>query len=302
MKTVRRMLIIIVSLLCLPGGAISGEAVKFRPALSVYADDKGIGLLNPEGLACNDKSLFLVGDTGNDRIVRFTVQDKAVTGGKEIRLPQLSKPLRLRLNSKGDIFALDGRERRIVRLDQEGGFKGYLSLEGMPSSSPVVPRSFTIGRDDTLYVLDVFSARVLVLDPAGKYLKHLEFPQEYGFFSDIAVNPRGTVSIIDSINARVYSAAGNATALSPLTASLKEYLSFPVGLTTDSRGTLYIADGNGGSVGMVAPDGAFLGKQLRMGWNEGHLYYPSQICINEKNEMFIADRGNSRVQIFTLIK
>jgi len=32
------------------------------------------------------------------------------------------------------------------------------------------------------------------------------------------------------------------------------------------------------------------------------VYYPTQMCINEKGEVFIADRGNSRVQIFTLVK
>jgi hypothetical protein len=39
-----------------------------------------------------------------------------------------------------------------------------------------------------------------------------------------------------------------------------------------------------------------------MGWNEGLLYYPSQMCISEKGEAFIADRGNSRVQVFNIIR
>jgi hypothetical protein len=39
-----------------------------------------------------------------------------------------------------------------------------------------------------------------------------------------------------------------------------------------------------------------------MGWNEGLLYYPSQMCLNEKGEVFIADRGNSRVQVFSIVK
>jgi len=39
-----------------------------------------------------------------------------------------------------------------------------------------------------------------------------------------------------------------------------------------------------------------------MGWNEGLLYFPSQMCINDNGEVFIADRDNSRVQIFSLVK
>ncbi len=39
-----------------------------------------------------------------------------------------------------------------------------------------------------------------------------------------------------------------------------------------------------------------------MGWKEGLLYYPSQLCINEKGEIFIADRNNNRIQIFTVVQ
>jgi len=59
---------------------------------------------------------------------------------------------------------------------------------------------------------------------------------------------------------------------------------------------------NGSGIIILGQDGSFLGRQLSMGWNEGLLYYPTQMCINEKGEVFIADRGNSRVQIFTLVK
>jgi hypothetical protein len=73
-------------------------------------------------------------------------------------------------------------------------------------------------------------------------------------------------------------------------------------LTTDNRGTIYIVDENGGGIVILGVDGTFVGRQLTMGWTEGLLYYPSQICINGKGEVFIADRGNSRVQIFMLTK
>jgi hypothetical protein len=83
---------------------------------------------------------------------------------------------------------------------------------------------------------------------------------------------------------------------------LREYLDFPTSITTDNRGTIFIVDQNGSGIVLLGADGSFVGRQLTMGWNEGLLYYPSQMCINEKGEVFVADRGNSRVQIFTLIK
>jgi len=61
-------------------------------------------------------------------------------------------------------------------------------------------------------------------------------------------------------------------------------------------------DENGGGVVIVGQDGAFLGRQLAMGWTEGLLYYPSQMCLTEKGAVFIADRGNSRVQFFSIVR
>jgi DNA-binding beta-propeller fold protein YncE len=293
--------LLIIGALSVPFSASAAEAVKLRHVVSVYADEKGAGLHHPEGVACNERTLLVVGDTGNGRLVRFTFQEGGVKGGTEIRVPQLSNPIRVQVNSKGDIFALDGKSRRIVRLGPDGTFKGYVAAEGA-SPSAMVPKSFKVDRDDAIYVLDVFSARVLVLNADGKFLKQIEFPKEYGFITDLAVDPKGNVLLVDPVKGRVFSAAKNSAGFSPLGGPMKEQLSFPANLTTDVRGTLYITDENGGAVGILSQDGAFLGKQLSMGWNEGLLYYPAQVCVNEKGETFIADRGNSRLQVFTPVK
>jgi DNA-binding beta-propeller fold protein YncE len=294
-------LIFSVTLCCLPVISWSAEAARLRYNSSVYGDDKGVGLRHPEGIACNEKAV-VVGDTENDRLLRYVLEEKTLKAGTEIKIPQLTNPIRVQINSKGEIFALDGKQRRIVRLNADGTFKGYIAIEGVPTDAPVIPRSFKISRDDTLYILDVFSGRVLVLNPEGKFQKQIDFPKEYGFFSDLAIDPKGNVLLIDSIKARVFSAAKNSNSFSPLGGPLKEYLDFPVSITTDSRGTIYVTDENGAAIGVLAQDGSFLGKQLSMGWSEGLLYYPSQICVNEKGEVFIADRGNSRVQLFTVVK
>jgi len=295
-------IILIIGILLLPLNSFSAETAKFRYLQSVYFDDKGGGLQQPEGVACNEKSLLVVGDTGNDRLLQYTFQDKSLKAGGEIKIPQLSNPIRVQVNSKGEIFALDGKKRRILRLSPEGAFKSYVDPEGVPSPSTFVPRSFKIDRNNNIYILDVFTGRVLVLDPEGKYQKQIPFPKDYGFFSDLSVDSKGTLLLIDCIKAMVFSAAKDSNSFSPLTTSLREYLNFPTSITTDNRGTIYIVDENGGGIVILGQDSSFQGRQLSMGWNEGLLYYPSQMSINEKGEVFIADRGNSRVQIFTLVK
>jgi sugar lactone lactonase YvrE len=293
--------LLVITLFSLPAAALSTEVAHLRPSLSIYLDNKGVGLRHPEGVACSGSTL-VVGDTENGRLVRYTIEGKSVKGGTEIKIPQLGSPTRVQIDSKGDIFALDGKERRIVHLGPDGAFKGYVAAEGAPSQSSLVPRSFKIGPDDALYILDVFSGRVLVVGADGKYQRQIDFPADYGFFSDVAVDAKGTVIVVDSIRATVWAAVGKATTFSPLGRPVKEYMTFPASLAADRRGIIYITDEYGGDVGILARDGSFLGKQLGMGWNEGLLSFPTQICVDDQEEVFIADRGNSRVQVFTLAK
>jgi DNA-binding beta-propeller fold protein YncE len=295
-------IIMIIGILLLPMKSFSAETVKFRHLQSVYFDERGGSIKQPEGVACSDKSIVVVGDTGNDRLLRYTLEGKNLNSGTEIRIPQLSDPIRIQINSKGEIFALDGKKRRIIRLNPDGTFKGYVDAEGIPFPSTFVPRSFKIDKNNGIYILDIFTARVLVLNADGKYQKQIPFPKDYGFFSDLSIDLKGTLLLIDCVKAMVFSAAKDTNSFSPLTKNLREYLDFPTFITTDDRGTIYVVDENGSGIVILGQDGSFLGRQLSMGWNEGQLYYPSQMCINGKGEVFIADRSNSRVQIFTLVK
>jgi hypothetical protein len=233
-------IILIIGTLLLPMKSFGAETVKLKYVQSVYFDEKGTGLKQPEGVVCDARSVVVVGDTGSDRLVRYTFQEKSLKGGNEIKIPQLSNPIRVQMNSKGDIFALDGKKRRILRLNPDGTFKGYVDGEGVPSPSTFVPRSFKIDTNDNIYILDIFSARVLVINPEGKYQKQIPFPKEYGFFSDLSVDSKGTLLLIDCVKAMVFSAAKDSNSFSPLTKSLREYLYFPTGITTDSRGMIYI--------------------------------------------------------------
>jgi hypothetical protein len=295
-------IILMIGAVLLPTKSFSAETAKLRYSQSIYFDDRGGGLKQPEGVACNDKSVLIVGDTGNGRLLRYTVQDKNIQAGNEMKIPQLSNPIRVQMNSKGEIFGLDGKQRRIVRLSPAGEFKDYLNPEGVPSPSSFIPRSFKIDPNDRFYILDIFSERVLVIGSDGKYQRHIAFPKSYGFFSDLAADPKGSVLLIDSVKKMVFAAQRDSKEFVPLTGPLKQYANFPTYITTDNRGMIYVVDENGSGIVFLGQDGSFLGRQLNMGWNEGLLYFPSQMCVNDKGEVFIADRGNSRIQIFTLVK
>jgi hypothetical protein len=301
-KIFRLMALTLVSVLFLLAG-FSVAAIKFKYITSIYSDDQGIALEQPEGIACDQNILLIVADTGNGRLLQFTFKDGAIQlGTVEIKLDQLLYPMKTEINSRGEIYTLDRKQRRIVRLSPEGKFRGYLNPAGLPSPTTYIPRSFTIDKNDNIYILDILSERVLILDPAGEYLRQIRLPEKYGPFSDLTVDFKGRVLLLDGVNGMVFSAANASEGFSPLRGSLKEYVRFPTSLTTDSRGRIYLVDRNGGSIIILGQDGSFLERQIDMGWKEGRLNYPAQMCISNKGEVFIADTMNHRIQIFAVVE
>ena len=302
MRTRLRTLVVVTCLAGAATAAVAAETARLRYVTGIYVDDKGVAMRQPEGVACNDKSTVIVGDTGRGRLLRYTVDGREVKAAGAIVAPQLTAPIRVHMNSKDDVLALDGKQRRIARFDSKGDFKGYVEPEGVPEPSSVVPRSFKVDGRDNIYVLDVFSARVLVLDASGKYQRHVPFPADHGFISDVTVDGKGTIYVVDSVKPGVYAAPKDAKQFSPVGKGLQAHASFPTSIVVDARGVLYVADQNGAGVVVLGQDGSVLGRQLAMGWTEGLLYYPSQMCLNDKGQIFIADRGNSRVQLFSITR
>jgi hypothetical protein len=289
--------LVFLSILLCPFTSLYADSVKFLLTQVVYTDQQEGPLNAPEGVACSDQTVVLA-DTGNGRLLKYDLVGEKLSGEKTIKVSQLTYPIRVWLNSKGEIFVLDGRSRRIALLSPEGKFKAFLKPQGVPSPSDYVPRSLALDRDDNIYVLDIWRERVLVLDPEGKYKKQIPLPEKVGFISDLLISPQGEIFLIDCVKSILYSAARDAKSFSPVTKSLKDLLSFPTSMAMDKSGLIYIVDQNGGSIVLMGQDGSYQGRKLGRGRDEGFLYYPGQMCINDSGMAVIADRNNNRAQVF----
>jgi len=298
MRSAMKQILFTSILLAAAAGSQAAEPLKFKQTAPIYVDGKGAGIRQPEGVACRGNNL-VVADTGNGRLIRYAIAGDAWTPGGEIILPQLPSPIRVDMNSKGEIFALDGSSRKIARISPAGEFLGYVAPSG-DLRGTVVPRSLRVDRDDNVYLLDVSGARVLSLDPSGKILREIPFPKGYGFLSDLAVDAGGNVLLLDSVRKKVFKAAKNSPEAAQLGESLKEEAYFPTAIATDKQGTIFLVDENGSGIVILGPDGSFRGRRLSMGWKDGFVRYPAQMCVTENGAAFIADRGNNRIDGFMI--
>lgn len=277
-------------------GARGAEGLAFVHDTTIYIDAKEGALRAPEGVGCSASGYVVVGDTGNARLVMYQYKDSKLSGGTELKLEQLPSPLRIQIDSKGDVLVLDGKTRKIVRVSASGGFGGFVEPKGLKGE--VVAGSFKLDAANNLYLLDIRGKRVAVLDPSGNLAREVSLPPESGVVTDVAVDHAGTIYAVDGVGAVLWTADKAATAFKPLTPSLKDRMSFPAYITA-SRNRLFVVDQNGSGVVVLGLDGSYQGRQLSIGWSDGLVNYPAQLCLREDGIAFVADRFNNRVQAFT---
>ncbi|BCA79883.1 NHL repeat-containing protein [Desulfuromonas sp. AOP6] len=294
-----RIVILTLMLFLLPLVASAASTVKLKYIQTLYTDAEGKPMNGPSSVAVKEDAI-VVADSDNRRLLRFTLKDGVVTPGATISVDRMY-PVKVQIGSNGELFVLDGKDRRIVRLGADGALKGNLDIKGL-ASGKVVPRSLRITQDGRIVILDIFSERVLWLDSAGTVQEQIPFPEDYGFISDLSVDRQGNVFLIDSVTAVVYLAKKGEDSFVPLTGSLKEHMNFPSTLEADNQGHVYLVDQYGSGLAVIGMDGSFLGRKLGMGWNDSQLFYPEGISISDTGDVFIADRENNRVQQFLVVE
>ncbi|NQT25405.1 hypothetical protein HQ585_08620 [candidate division KSB1 bacterium] len=151
-------------------GGFGWDAEQFDRPVSVWA---GNGL-----------DVF-VADHGNHRIQRFD-KDLHFIGdfNSSWDAPEYLKfayPLDAVLSSQGELFCLDGGNRRVLKLDITGNpqisFGDYDSGEGRL----IRPQRMMLSRIGNVYVSDEEGAQVMVFDPLGNFL--------HSFGKDILMKP-----------------------------------------------------------------------------------------------------------------
>lgn len=277
--------------------AVRAEAVRLRPVGGIYGDSKDVGFAAPEGVALAGKDRLYVADTGNGRIVQFGISAEQAVAEAVLTFAEIPYPVRLAANSKGTVFVLDGKLRKIGKV-VNNAFGGWVTLA---AEGNVVPRALRVDGSDNLWVLDVAGARLLVLDGDGKLTRTVALPMDRGtFFSDVALDARGNAFLLDSLGRRVFVVKADAKEAAPFGPVLANDLDFATSLAIDGAGHVLVADQNGGGVVVLAADGTFAGRQSGYGWKEGLLRYPSAMAVDPGGRLFVADRGNNRVAVFGL--
>ena len=163
------------------------------------------------------------------------------------------------------------------------------------------PRSLTVSGDGELYVLDN-AGRILVYDAEGTLARQWTMPEyEIGKPEGVCVLADGRIAVADTHYARivVFDRDGGLLQMFGERGESPGEFIFPVGITTDDHGHLYVAEyGGNDRVQKFTNDGEFLGAFGSFGVQDGQFQRPSGLVWHE-GVLFVADAINNRVQKFS---
>jgi DNA-binding beta-propeller fold protein YncE len=162
---------------------------------------RGVGTLQfdtPVSVFARRGNDIYVADYNNHRVERF---DRALdyiatiyTREDPDQRKRFGYPLDMAVDRQGDLFILDGENRRVLKIDPFGAAEVSFGDIGGGAGRLVDPSAIEVDDEDNIYVLD--KGRAMVFDPFGSYVR--DFPNPLGDRVTAMSIDRDTLLLSDS--------------------------------------------------------------------------------------------------------
>lgn len=220
---------------------------------------------------------------------------------------KLWHPVYVAVNSKDEVYVSDRRYAQVFVFDSRGKFLRTFYPNGDPKFK-WAPFAMTFDKKDNLYVVDIGAkSRVLVFDTKGNLILQFGRPgatqryeQQAGelvFPNGLAVDKKGNIWVADSNNSRlqVFNNKGELVRTHlvgglPRGIAIDDY-------TRDEK--LLVVDVFGHNVNIYNTKAERLTTFGERGVSEAQFNYPNGLALGYPRRIYITDRVNGRVQVWT---
>ncbi|WP_066258876.1 6-bladed beta-propeller [Neobacillus drentensis] len=157
------------------------------------------------------------------------------------------------------LYVTDIKSNKLLVFNLEGKKLMEIGGAGQDEGKFIAPNAVAVDRDKQIYVTDSGNNRVQVFDEAGKFLKVINGSKD-GKGAPLFVNPRG--------------------------------------VAIDSNGTVYVVSNLSHNIYAYDKDGNEVRVLGGMGTDNGKLYLPNGLYIDDRDAIFVTDTINQRVSVF----
>ncbi len=265
------------------------------------------GVTRPVGIAVSpDGQRIYVAEGGGERFVKVFDRDGKPLGQKLVppgTLPGTRKPGHLATDAEGRVYVVD--QVRGV-LDTYGPALEWTGAWRPPMVDQVggwVPNGVAVASDGRVVVSDVGRRdhAILVFSPDGILLDTLSktsgLPGGLNYSVQAAVDDQGRTYIADGGNNRLLAVSPRGVETVGLSGD--EALTVPMGLAV-AGGKLYVADAMAHRIAVFATGDR---PQYLHAFGDAEdvtgMAYPGAVTVDRSGRIYVADRSNDRVQVWT---
>jgi streptogramin lyase len=208
------------------------------------------------------------------------------------------------VNSKGHIFVFSrgnsvgpaymATASQLLEFDPKGKFVREI---GKNNFAWAYAHAVRVDRQDNIWIVDKGSNMILKFNPQGRVVwvfgrkgesSHLDVPPDYA--SQLS-------GLLQRAGVAVTPPANN-NPRNPLPVHRDNAFNQPTDVAWDSQGNSYFSDGYVNSrVAKVNAKGEWVASWGSLGKGPGQFDTPHGIAVGPKDEIFVADRGNRRIQV-----
>ena len=211
---------------------------------------------------------------------------------------------------RGNIYLADFLNDRILKLSPTGHVVG--TWGGAAPRDFSYPIGIAVDQRGYVYVADSGKSRVKKFSSTGKWVTQWGSwgarPGQFRNPADVAVDAQGNVYVVDfgtlidegSYRVQKFSAEGDFISTWGRKGSGPNQFQHPQGITTDSRGNVYVADTGNNRIVEFSPSGKPLAHWRLRGEAISELFDgPTRVAVDGQSNIYVADTLNQRIQKLT---
>ncbi|WP_114940442.1 gliding motility-associated C-terminal domain-containing protein [Mucilaginibacter endophyticus] len=288
----------------------------------------------PYGISMDAEGNTYIAESGGGiRMISASGQVSSIAAdalpGPPFNVPKLNNPRGVVKDKSGNLFVANYSNHNILKITPAGiitvfaGINQSGTADGPGDVANIInPNGIAIDKDDNLYVSDGNNAirkispsgyvYTLAGQPAAGTLDGVGPGAKFNKPAGLAVDKDGNIYVADpggfvirkiTPNGLVTTIAGSGSFGTGDGNGAAANFQFPVGITVDPSGNLYVTDGGVGTVRRISPDGEVktiagggpVGAESGVGANV-HFSSPSGITIGPDGNLYVAEYGKNAIK------
>lgn len=274
---------------------------------SIYGVDQPMGVAVSE----DGERIYVTEIGGKRQVLEFDHQGTLLntfSAPKNVKAGT-SVPLYVAINpTTQEVYVTDRGTRSLYVYTQDGTYKRTIKPTGVKGT--FVPLGLAFAPDGTLYVSEVGAKphRILVINQNDAVVSEITSETiPLAFPNCMAIDGDGNLFVTDSNNGRLLAFDRNGRQLAAVDRGIGDGdLGLPRGLSVDGDGRVVVIDTTNQRMSAYrlvdtddGPSLAFVGVAGDEGIADGQFNYPNGAATDSRSNVYITDRENGRVQVWS---